>query len=104
MAPKKQLDHGRVDQLLDSLWNAGATDLILTAGAPPMMRLDGELQPFNGDAALSSDATSEMLDAILSSQNRDPFGDRTRELDFSFTWRDQARIRGNAYRQRGNIA
>src|SRR3954452_4277599 len=76
MAPKKQLDHGRVDELLDALWDLGATDLILTVGAPPMMRLDGELKPFNKDAPLTNDDTSEMLDAVLTSQNRDPLGER----------------------------
>ena len=104
MAPKKQLDTGRIDHLLDALWDLGATDLILTAGAPPLMRLDGDLQPFNGDARLEAGDIEDMLTAILSSQNRAPFGDRDRELDFSFSWRDKARIRGNAYRQRGNVA
>jgi twitching motility protein PilT len=68
------------------------------------MRLDGELQPFNGDKPLSADDTESMLAAILSSQNREPFTDDSRELDFSFSWRETARIRGNAYRQRGNVA
>ena len=104
MAPRKQLDQGRVDRLLTGLWDLGATDLILTVGAPPLMRLNGDLQPFNGDAPLTASDVDEMLAAILTSQNRDPFGDHMRELDFSFTWRDQARIRGNAYRQRGNVA
>ena len=104
MAPKKQLDYGRVDVLLDALWDLGATDLILTVGAPPLMRLDGGLQPFSGETPLTGDDVEEMLGSILASQNRAPFGERDRELDFSFTWRDQARIRGNAYRQRGNVA
>src|SRR4051794_805662 len=104
MASKKQFDHGNVDRLLTALWDLGATDLIMTVGAPPLMRLNGELQPFNGDKPLSAGDTESMLAAVLSSQGREPFGPQDRELDFSFTWRDQARIRGNAYRQRGNVA
>jgi twitching motility protein PilT len=104
MAPKKQLDTGRIDQLLDALWDLGATDLILTVGAAPLMRLDGELQPFTGDKPLTGPEVEELLSTILTSQHRAPFGDDSRELDFSFTWRDKARIRGNAYRQRGNVA
>src|SRR5437588_12848174 len=79
MAPKKQLDPGRVDKFLDALWDLGATDLILTAGAPPLMRLDGELQPFSDEAALGAGDVEEMLAAVLSSQNREPFGDRDQE-------------------------
>jgi twitching motility protein PilT len=104
MATKKQLADERVDQLLEKLWELGATDLILTVGAPPLMRLDGGLQPFNGDKPLSADDTESMLASILTSQNREPFTDQSRELDFSFSWRETARIRGNAYRQRGYVA
>src|SRR4051812_45467837 len=104
MATKRQLMDARVAGLLGSLWELGATDLILTAGAPPLMRLNGDLQPFNGDAPLSPEDTEAMLNSILTSQGRAAFGDDERELDFSFTYQDKARIRGNAYRQRGNTA
>jgi len=103
MAARKTMNDARMSAYLDALWDLGATDLILTVGAPPLMRLDGELQPFNGDPALTSEDTTSLLSAILAGQHRAPFGDDSRELDFSFTWKDKARIRGNAYRQRGNV-
>src|SRR3954463_1621495 len=104
MPARKKLDDPRVDRLLEALWELGATDLILTVGAPPLMRLNGELQPFNGDAPLAAEDTDAMLGSILASQGRAPFADDQRELDFSFTYQDKARIRGNAYRQRGHTA
>jgi twitching motility protein PilT len=104
MAAKKNMDDARVSRLLANLWELGATDLILTVGAPPLMRLNGELQPFNGDEHLTAEDTEGMLASILRSQHRAPFTDDDRELDFSFTWDEKARIRGNAYRQRGNVA
>ena len=103
MPPRKKIDDPRVDRLLEALWDLGATDLILTVGAPPLMRLNGDLQPVNGDKPLTSEDTESMLASILSGQGREPFTDSSRELDFSFTWQEKARIRGNAYRQRGNI-
>src|SRR3954454_20674788 len=103
MPPRKKIDDPRVDRLLAALWDLGATDLILTVGAPPLMRLNGDLQPVNGDKPLASEDTESMLAGILSGQGREPFTDASRELDFSFTWREMARIRGNAYRQRGNV-
>src|SRR3954467_2276240 len=103
MPPRKKVDDPRVDRLLAALWDLGATDLILTVGAPPLMRLNGDLQPFHGDEPLTNDDTQGMLNSILVGENRAPFTDQSRELDFSFTWREKARIRGNAYRQRGNV-
>src|SRR4051812_38161025 len=103
MPSRKKIDDPRVDRLLEALWELGATDLILTVGAPPLMRLNGDLQPINGDEPLTTEDTESMLAGILSGQGREPFTETSRELDFSFTWREKARIRGNAYRQRGNI-
>src|SRR3954452_14581087 len=103
MPPRKKLDDPRVDRLLEALWDPGATALTLPAGAPPLMRLNGDLQPVNGDEPLTNDDTQGMLNSILVGENREPFTDHSRELDFSFTWREKARIRGNAYRQRGNV-
>ena len=94
----------RIDSLLHNLWELNATDLLLTAGAPPLMRRDGELQPFDGDLSLTGKDTASLLDAILRRVGRPPFTDDVHELDFSFTFEDKARIRGNAYRQRGNVA
>ncbi|MBV9292602.1 MAG: type IV pilus twitching motility protein PilT [Frankiales bacterium] len=104
MAAKKTVGDARVNRLLENLWELGATDLLLTAGAPPLMRRNGDLQPFNGDQPLSAADTESMLSAVLAAAGRPPLVETQRELDFSFTWGDKARIRGNAYRQRGNMA
>src|SRR5947209_7428979 len=96
MAPRKQMTDSRVDRYLEALWDVGATDLILTVGTPPLMRLNGDLQPFNQDEPLTANDTESILNAILTGQNREPFTDTDRELDFSFTWLEKARIRGNA--------
>jgi twitching motility protein PilT len=102
-APKKSADTG-IASLLHNLWELNATDLLLTVGAPPLMRRDGHLQPFNGDRPLTGTDIESMLNAILESAGREPFTADLHELDFSFTYQDKARIRGNAYRQRGNVA
>jgi twitching motility protein PilT len=104
VATAKKPADSRVQSLLNNLWDLNATDLLLTVGAPPLMRRDGLLQPFDGDLALTAKDTASMLDSILRSAGRQPFTDDLHELDFSFTYQDKARIRGNAYRQRGNVA
>ena len=87
------------DRLLGTLWQAGGTDLLLTAGMPPQVRVHGSLHPVPGEPVLTGDDTDALLAEILAPEQLAAW--RTRhEYDFSFSWRDQARIRGNAFRQR----
>jgi twitching motility protein PilT len=104
MAAAKKPADSRMASLLANLWELNATDLLLTVGAPPMMRRDGDLQPFNGDRPLTAKDIESLLDSILKNAGREPFAEELHELDFSFTYQNKARIRGNAYRQRGNVA
>ncbi|WP_067429580.1 type IV pilus twitching motility protein PilT [Nocardioides jensenii] len=93
----------RIDRLLGGLWNAHGTDLLLTVGLPPMVRVDGTLAPVEGQAPLDSSAVDALLAEVLTPEQRGTW-DTCHEYDFSFSWRDQARIRGNAFTQRGMTA
>ena len=90
----------RIDVLLDTLWQAGGTDLLLTAGIPPRIRVHGELASIPDQSALTGDDTESLLAQLLNSEQLDRWR-AAREYDFSFSWRDDARIRGNAFTQRG---
>jgi twitching motility protein PilT len=92
-----------VDHLLDELWQAKGTDLHLTVGLPPMLRVDGRLAPVPGAVALTAEDTDALLDEVLTAEQRSVW-DEKHEYDFSFSWRDHARIRGNAFTQRGLTA
>src|SRR3954454_13165730 len=93
-----------VDTLLEALWDAKGTDLLLTAGARPLIRVDGDLRPAEGhDDPLSPEDTKAAAHELLSDRQREAFAEG-HELDFSFSWRGHARIRGNAFRQRGAVA
>jgi len=89
----------RVDGLLGELWRAGGTDLLLTAGLAPQLRVHGELHPVPGQPVLTGDDTEALLAELLDPAQLAAF-DARRDHDFSFSWRDQARVRGNAFRQR----
>jgi twitching motility protein PilT len=93
----------RVDLLLNCLWEAKGTDLILTAGLPPMIRVDGTLAPVPGQSVLDGDDTDSLLAEVLTTEQADLW-DTQHEYDFSFSWREHARIRGNAFTQRGLTA
>ena len=55
----------RIDRLLGNLWDAQGTDLLLTAGMPPQMRVDGDLSPVAGHQALTADDTDALLGELL---------------------------------------
>jgi twitching motility protein PilT len=92
-----------VDRLLDSLWQAQGTDLLLTAGLPPMLRVDGVLRPAAESARLTADDTDALLTEVLTPEQLEAW-ESHHEYDFSFSWREHARIRGNAFTQRGCTA
>jgi twitching motility protein PilT len=93
----------RMDSLLDVLWQAGGTDLLLTAGLAPQFRVHGDLREVPNRDSLSGTDTEELLAELLTAEQADTWKGK-REFDFSFSWRDNARIRGNAFRQRDRTA
>jgi twitching motility protein PilT len=92
----------RVDKLLEILWNAKGTDLLLTVGMQPQIRVHGGLAPLGGPPLTAAD-TESLLNEILTADQKTAW-DAQHEYDFSFGWRDHARIRGNAFTQRGVTA
>ena len=73
-----------MDALLDVLWRSGGTDLIITAGIPPQIRVQGELVPVPGHPALSGRDTDALLAGLLTPEQASSW-DVSREYDFSFT-------------------
>ena len=90
-----------IDQYLEVLWDRKASDLLLTAGAPPLLRIDGMLTPMAGLAALLPEEVERMVLGILSEDMAARF-QADKEIDFSFNWRSLARFRANAFFQRGS--
>ncbi len=89
-----------IDVLLDELWQAGGTDLLLTAGMPPQIRVHGSLHSVYDTDKLTAEDTDLLLAELLTEDQARQWKAHN-EYDFSFTWRDNARIRGNAFSQRG---
>jgi twitching motility protein PilT len=92
-----------LEPLLETLVATGGTDLLLTAGTPALIRRDGELLPVAGWGPLGDEDTADAVRLLLSDRERAVF-DAGGEVDFSFSFRNDARIRGNAFRQRGSAA
>lgn len=78
----------------------GASDLHITANAPPMLRVDGGLRPAGSLTAWSREKVNTALLSILSETQREIF-EKDLELDFAYTISANARFRVNLYQQRG---
>jgi twitching motility protein PilT len=76
-----------------------ASDLHLTAGAPPTLRVRGRLQAIDGFAALSSQETREVVYSILTDDQRKRL-ENDLQIDFAYAIPGVARFRVNAFRQR----
>ena len=92
-----------IDAFLDELWEQKATDLLLTAGSPPLIRIDGQMTPLEGVEALSPEKVDKLVNATLGDNLAVRF-EIEKEVDFSFNWKGMARFRGNAFRQRHSSA
>jgi len=91
-----------IDKLLKLMVENGASDLHITAGVPPMLRIDGKLVPVK-HPALSPPETKELCYSVLTDIQKHRFEENW-ELDFSFGMENLGRFRGNVYTQRGAAA
>jgi twitching motility protein PilT len=91
-----------IEDLLSDLWDQGGTDLLLTAGAPPLYRIDGKLRPTEYEALTEAD-TEELVRGMLGEEQIERLLIK-RDIDFSFNWEGKARYRGNAFFQKGTFA
>ncbi|HUR18567.1 MAG TPA: type IV pilus twitching motility protein PilT [Acidimicrobiales bacterium] len=94
---------GHIEPLLSAVWDAGGTDLLLTAGSPPLMRVNGALVPMKGPAVLGPPEVERLIAGVLGKELAAQF-QHSKQVDFAFTWARKARVRGNAFRQRGTQA
>ncbi|MFW5909823.1 MAG: type IV pilus twitching motility protein PilT [Thiohalospira sp.] len=74
-----------------------ASDLHLSAGLPPMLRIDGEVRRTN-QPELDAEAVQEMVQATMTEDQRREFQERW-EIDFSFELPEVARFRANVFQQ-----
>ncbi|ACZ21702.1 pilus retraction protein PilT [Sanguibacter keddieii DSM 10542] len=97
-----QADDIVLDAVLRIMVEAGASDLHLTAGSAPKIRVNGSLQTVDGQPEVASESLQRTLYAILTQKQREKF-EANLELDFSYSVRGLARFRVNFYQQRESI-
>jgi twitching motility protein PilT len=98
-----QTDHGLdLKALLAAAIERGASDLHLTSGRVPILRVGGGLRPLD-EVALSEADMRTLLYSVMTARQRATY-ELEREVDFAIALQDGRRFRVNAYYQKGQMA
>jgi twitching motility protein PilT len=100
--PEEPQTTSSLDQLLAYAARRGASDLLLIAGAPVTLRLDGALAPGDGPA-LSAEDTRNLVLPLLTARQYDEL-QRNKSVDLCFSREGIGRFRCNVHHQRASIA
>jgi twitching motility protein PilT len=89
-------------QLLRAMIEKGASDMHITTGAPPLLRIDGAIVPLKL-APLSPIETKQLCYSVLTEEQKIQF-EKNKELDLSFGVKTLSRFRANIFVQRGAVS
>ena len=89
-------------QFLKAMIEKGASDLHITTGTAPQLRIDGNLHPLKMPP-LSASETKQLCYSVLTDAQKH-FFEENNELDLSFSVQKLSRFRANIFVQRGNVA
>ncbi|HSV72498.1 MAG TPA: type IV pilus twitching motility protein PilT [Chthonomonadales bacterium] len=101
-ARPRPLVDAHIDDLLRIVVEKGGSDLHVSVGVPPIIRVDGQLLPTNYEKVTPKDSQRLIYD-ILTDEQIQRFETQL-ELDFSYQLARLSRFRVNVYRDRGNVA
>src|SRR5262245_7302907 len=102
-APQPQASQTILDmaELLRIMTEKKASDLHITSGAPPMLRVDGQMVP-TAFPKLTPEICQHLVYSLLTDTQKQRF-ESMNELDVSFGIKNLGRVRMNVFRQRGAI-
>lgn len=91
-----------IKELLVKTIELGASDMHIVVGAPPIIRINGNLEPLQGYPELKRDDTQEIIYSVMNEEQIAQF-ESERECDMSFGIQGLSRFRLNVYRDRGSV-
>src|SRR5690606_40249094 len=89
-------------QLLRAMIEKGASDMHITSGSPPLLRIDGSIVPLKLPP-LSPVETKQLCYSVLTEEQKVQF-EKNKELDLSFGVKGLSRFRANVFMQRGAVS
>lgn len=97
------MDYSKLlEELIVHVGQEGASDLHLTVGRHPTLRVTGQLIPLVDKPVLTPEMTEGLVATMLPKEKKEKFF-KEKELDFSFPYKDKMRFRINAFYQRGFV-
>jgi twitching motility protein PilT len=91
-----------IKELLTKMIEMGSSDLHVVVGAPPTVRVHGQLDPLPGYDSLTPEASQEIIYSVMSEEQIAEF-ETEKECDMSFGMEGLSRFRLNVYRDRGSV-
>jgi twitching motility protein PilT len=101
-APLGKVSTVQIDRLLDVMVKQDGSDLHITVGRPPTVRLNGRLRNMQ-TKTLDADDTMALMKSITPEKNQAEFQEKG-GTDFGFSFSEAARFRVSVFRQKGNVA
>ena len=92
-----------IDPWVRILWDQRGSDLLLSGGSPPRVRVNGRLLPIEGMAPMTGAEIDAIARPLLKPEQAMTF-EELMDVDFSFSWEDKARLRGSMFTQRGETS
>ena len=93
----------KIKNLLKLVAQQNASDLHISVGCYPTLRVDGKLVPLNKDTILTTEDTKALGEVIMSEESKKKLIE-TGQADFSYNLEDKARFRVNAFFQQGYLS
>lgn len=90
-------------KLLEEAIKQDATDLHISPGRPPILRINSKLTPISEKEVLDAEYAKELALCLLTEQQQEKFK-AFKDIDFSFAYNEKARFRGTIYQQLGKVS
>jgi twitching motility protein PilT len=95
--------HAEFEDLVSTVIKQNASDLHLSEGRNPTIRVGGLLVPLLNKKQLTKEDTMKFMEVLLTPVDKELFL-KTKEIDFSYAYKNLARFRGNGYFQQGTVS
>jgi len=92
----------QIEKLLETAVDKGASDLHISVGHPPILRVNRALMPIGSDN-LSPSGTEALAFSLMTEKQKEMLKER-KEIDFSYNFQDRVRFRINVFFQKGTIS
>ncbi|KKS26566.1 MAG: twitching motility protein [Parcubacteria group bacterium GW2011_GWA2_42_11] len=92
-----------IDQIIEEAIRVDATDIHLTPGRPPIVRVNGSLTMMENQGIIDAEKIKNLASSLLTPEQEKRLSE-TKDIDLSFTFRDISRFRANIYNISGGLA